>query len=110
MGHVKTNYKVRAQDVLVDGDGPLVSILVKIRQTAQVDSQTGNVITFSTGYGKPGMVFMQLASNLNTLPYGWNVSIAGSLVYVSLLGSASFGSLAATLSIPFNLLCLIASR
>lgn len=105
-----TNFKIKESNILVAGNGPLGSLLVKIRQTAEVASESGNNITFSTGYGKPVMVWIQLASNLATYPYAFNVSIAGSIVYVSLIGSASFGSLAATISIPVNLLCLIGSR
>ena len=98
------------RDFQLAGNGPFESIIVKLRQTAQVCSATGNVVTFSTGYGTPLLAWAAVATHMDTYPDHINCSIAASLIYASLLHSLSFGSLAATLSIPFNLFFVIASR
>lgn len=88
------------------------SLLLQIQQTAQLDSVSANLATFSmAGYGKPAWVVIQLASYHPTL-FQFRTSINGSIINLSLIAQSSvcLVSLAATVSYPFLVTGLIASR
>ena len=110
--YLRTNYRLTGGK----GDvGELGSILVGIRITIQHDSATGDVVTFSMeGYGVPSWVLVMPASAF-TFTFMSRIrsslTAGGSLVYLSVdAASGSMGSMAATLSQPYNILALIASR
>ena len=102
----------------------MASLLVKMRQTWQIGSDIGDEITISMdGYGVPIWIQFQQLSNVGgtlIMPIGYSVTTDDSIVYVSLFGisiagasptlSQSLGSIANTVSVPFQILALIASR
>mgnify|MGYP001585154365 CR=1 FL=1 len=92
----------------------IASQLVQFRVTIQHDSATGNVVTFSlNGYGAPAFIQARYASNpiITFADLNTSVTANSSLVYMTLKGiTASAGSLANTISQPYTMLALIASR
>ncbi len=118
MGRLITNYRVSGIQIYsgvmesLALDSQIMESLLRFeRVSIQIDSATGNIVTHSTGgYGKPQWYVLILRSVIDTYPQGYKTSFVGSLVYISLLGTASFGSLAATITLPFDILFLIASR
>lgn len=96
------------------GGNALQSILVHLRQTWSIDSQSGDVLTHSMdGYGKPEWVRYEWASfhdPTSALPAFGIPSIDNSVIYISLIHSVSMGSLAADISYAVRITALIASR
>ena len=126
--YLRTNYRLTGKEPDVEA---LQSILVNLRQTIELASDTGDCWTASLeGFGAPSWVRVFLASNHEpTIIQIYHVSVdystCGSIFYVSMHGrsyhisaslgdsvweSITFGSLAATISYPFRIVALIASR
>ena len=113
----RTNYRLTGGK---EDTGELGSIVVQMRLTIQHGSATGDVVTFSMeGFGRAFGAIALLASEVTmTLtppvdPIKAHCSAASdsSLVYMSVnIQDRSMGSLANTLSFPWTILALIASR
>ena len=116
MPYLRTNWKLTSANLPKSGAevNILESMLVQIRQTAQLASAGAYYPTFSmAGYGRPGLAIVQLASDHQTFfQIRASVAAAASVVYVTLLAGSSvcLVSLAATVSYPFFVMALIASR
>jgi len=116
-GIVKTNYRER--DIAFES---LQSIMVKLTQSWQHDSATGNIFSFSMeGYGRPAWVIVQPYEDHRGTFIHINVSVSttGSMCVASVMGASlvqtgtqgmSFGSIAATITIRYKVIGLIASR
>jgi len=138
MSHIKSNYRIRRQDLgtsIIQAShlalqSAMESHIIRLRQSWQFDSLTGNNIAFSMdGYGRPlwVQVFHGTGHHPTMIPiHGISISASQSICYASIgpgwsyhisasLGdniwtTVSFGSLAATLTYPLKILALIASR
>jgi len=117
MGILITNYRTR--DIAPEALG---SYNVRLRQSWQHDSATGNIISFSMdGFGRPTYVLVKIAGEDHRMTFFQiNVSISASqsVCYASIMPCSlstansllSMGSLAATLTLPYEIFALIASR
>lgn len=115
MGVVRTNWQLGATDLQI---AFMQSQLVRLRQSWQHDSLTGDQINFSCdGYGRPAAVFVRYASIANTIfQIIVSISVTGSIFRASVqtasgdLALMSLGSLAVTVTLPYEILALIGSR
>lgn len=113
----RTNYRLTGGK---EDTGELGSIIIAFRVTTEHDSATGNVVTFSTGgYGRAAWAIALLASEwsmtltppVDRVNAHCSAAADSSLVYMSVaIADRSAGSLAVTVSLPWNVLALIASR
>jgi len=118
--HLRTNYRLTGGKI---DYGALDSMLVQLRESYQMESDNDGIFTFSMkGYGIPLWVNVKpMIATMEEVWMAFSVSIdganSGSIVYVS-IGALSAGvslgfgaaSLPDTITIPFQITALIASR
>lgn len=112
---LRTNYRINSSAQIADGllINQVASQIVRLRQTWQHDSATGDIVTFSMdGYGRPLWVQVKPLGDYRATAFqvNCNVSVSLSTVVASILGTMSMGSLAVTVSYIWEVLALIASR
>lgn len=115
MSYLRTNYRLTGGKQDFPG---LQSVFVKIRQTAQLNSNFAGAFTLSmAGFGNPAWAKVYPVSHYPTHVFIINQSVSGSMINVSMelqsLGavfSAPTSGLTTTASFVFEILALIASR